>query len=132
MPEATDIRVGLIDSGVDISHPAFATQVPETSGCGGKPRPSAHGTAVASLFVGRTAGFHGGAPGARLHAVDIYCDVTGPGGRVRDIVMGLGELMAAQVRAKDVNNSQVVELITAGRSGDLGLQPQVAAEAGAA
>jgi D-xylose transport system ATP-binding protein len=40
--------------------------------------------------------------------------------------------MAAQVRAKDVNNSQVVELITAGRSGDLGLQPQVAAEAGAA
>ena len=34
--------------------------------------------------------------------------------------------MAAQVRAKDVNNTQVVELITAGRSGDLGLQPAVA------
>ena len=31
--------------------------------------------------------------------------------------------MAAQVRAKDVNNTQVVELITAGRSGDIGLQP---------
>ena len=40
--------------------------------------------------------------------------------------------MAAQVRAKDVNNTQVIELITAGRSGDLGLQPQAAAEAGAA
>ncbi len=40
--------------------------------------------------------------------------------------------MAAQVRAKDVNHGQVVELITAGRSGDLGLQPQVAAEAGVA
>ena len=38
--------------------------------------------------------------------------------------------MAAQVRAKDVNHSQVVELITAGRSGDLGLQPEVAAAAG--
>ena len=30
--------------------------------------------------------------------------------------------MAAQVRAKDVNNTQVIELITAGRSGDIGLQ----------
>ena len=32
--------------------------------------------------------------------------------------------MAAQVKAKDVTHSQVVELITAGRSGGLGLQPQ--------
>ena len=40
--------------------------------------------------------------------------------------------MAAQVRAKDVNNTQVIELITAGRSGNIGLQPQVAAEAGVA
>jgi D-xylose transport system ATP-binding protein len=39
--------------------------------------------------------------------------------------------MAAQVRAKDVNNTQVIELITAGRSGDLGLRPQEAAEVGA-
>jgi D-xylose transport system ATP-binding protein len=35
--------------------------------------------------------------------------------------------MAAQVQASDVNHGQVVELITAGRSGDLGLQPEVAA-----
>src|SRR3954453_16301630 len=40
--------------------------------------------------------------------------------------------MAAQVQAKDVSNTQVIELITAGRSGDMGLQPQVAAEAGIA
>ena len=39
--------------------------------------------------------------------------------------------MAAQVRAKDVNNTQVIELITAGRSGDLGLRPQDAAQVGA-
>ena len=31
--------------------------------------------------------------------------------------------MAAQVKSKDVTHSQVVELITAGRSGDLGLAP---------
>ena len=40
--------------------------------------------------------------------------------------------MAAQVRAKDVNNTQVIELITAGRSGELGLKPREAAEAGVA
>ena len=39
--------------------------------------------------------------------------------------------MAAQVRAKDVNNTQVIELITAGRSGELGLHPQAAVTAGA-
>ena len=35
--------------------------------------------------------------------------------------------MAAQVFAKDVTHGQVVELITAGRSGDMGLRPEVAA-----
>jgi D-xylose transport system ATP-binding protein len=35
--------------------------------------------------------------------------------------------MAAQVDAKDVSHGQVVELITAGRSGDMGLRPEVAA-----
>jgi D-xylose transport system ATP-binding protein len=35
-------------------------------------------------------------------------------------VLYLGR-MAAQVRRKDVTQTQVVELITAGRSGDLGL-----------
>jgi D-xylose transport system ATP-binding protein len=37
-------------------------------------------------------------------------------------VLYLGQLVA-QVRADSVTNSQVVELITAGRSGDLGLIP---------
>jgi D-xylose transport system ATP-binding protein len=35
--------------------------------------------------------------------------------------------MVAQVKASDVTNTQVVELITAGRSGDLGLHPELAA-----
>ncbi len=39
--------------------------------------------------------------------------------------MYLGQ-MAAQVKSKDVNHGQVVELITAGRSGSLGLQPEAA------
>jgi D-xylose transport system ATP-binding protein len=41
-------------------------------------------------------------------------------------VLYLGRL-AAEVKAKDVTNTQVVELITAGRSGDMGLKPAEAA-----
>ena len=40
--------------------------------------------------------------------------------------------MAAQVRAKDVNNTQVIELITAGRSGEPRARSPAAAEAGVA
>lgn len=98
MPDVVSLRVGLIDGGVDADHPAFATQRPQVSGCGGKPVPSAHGTAVASLFVGRSPEFHGAAPGAQLVAIDVYCGNTTPGGRVRDIVVALAELMTAEVR----------------------------------
>jgi D-xylose transport system ATP-binding protein len=44
----------------------------------------------------------------------------------RIAVLYLGRL-AAEVNAKDVTNSQVVELITSGRSGDIGLKPAEAA-----
>jgi D-xylose transport system ATP-binding protein len=40
--------------------------------------------------------------------------------------------LAAQVRAGEVNHGRVVELITSGRSGDLGLQPDIANVAGVA
>ena len=98
LPEAVDVRVGLIDGGVDADHPAFATRRPELVGCDGKPLASEHGTAVASLFVGRAPEFHGAAPGASLVAVDVYCDAAAPGGRVRDIVVGLSALASARVR----------------------------------
>jgi subtilisin family serine protease len=98
LPAAVDVRVGLIDGGVDVLHPAFATRPPQLSGCGGRPVAGAHGTAVASLLVGRAVEFRGAAPGAELFAVDVYCGGDSPGGRVRDIVLGLSELMAARVR----------------------------------
>lgn len=98
LPDAVNVRVGLIDGGVDATHPAFATRPLQLSGCGGKPVASAHGTAVASLLVGRAPEFRGAAPGAELFAVDVYCGGDSPGGRVRDIVMGLSQLMAARVR----------------------------------
>jgi Subtilase family len=98
LPEAVEIRVGLIDGGVDATHPVFATRPPQLSGCDGRPAVSEHGTAVASLFVGRSPEFQGAAPGAPLVAVDVYCDATVPGGRVRDIVLALATLMSANAR----------------------------------
>ncbi len=98
VPETVEIRVGLIDGGVDADHPVFATRRPEVLGCDGKPMVSEHGSAVASLFVGRSPELHGAAPGAQLVAIDVYCEDAAPGGRVRDIVLALGELMAANVR----------------------------------
>jgi subtilisin family serine protease len=98
LPAAVGVPVGLIDGGVDVNHSVFATRRPQVSGCGGRPVPSEHGTAVASLFVGRSPQFHGAAPGAPLVAVDVYCEAATPGGRVRDIVLALSELIAANVR----------------------------------
>jgi hypothetical protein len=97
-PDPVEIRVGLVDGGVDAEHSAFATRRPVLEGCDGKPVASEHGTAVASLFVGRAPEFHGAAPGAQLVAVDVYCGTAAPGGRVRDIVLALADLMAANVR----------------------------------
>jgi subtilisin family serine protease len=64
--------VGLIDSGVDQRHPALRGTQMQTHGCEA-PRPSDHGTAVASLLVGRFERFAGAAPSARLFAADVYC-----------------------------------------------------------
>lgn len=97
------IRVGLIDGGIDTSHPAFRHRPPVVSGCAGHSSPGAHGTAVASLFVGWTDRFSGAAPGAELLAVDVYCGAQSPGGRVRDIVAGLAELAEKNVRVINVS-----------------------------
>lgn len=98
-----DIRVGLIDGGVDAAHPVFHRRPPVVSGCGGVSQPSTHGTAVASLFVGWSEGFSGAAPGAQLLAIDVYCGGDSPGGRLRDVVAALGELAAAGVRVVNMS-----------------------------
>ncbi|MET0279818.1 MAG: S8 family serine peptidase [Steroidobacteraceae bacterium] len=91
--------LGMIDSGVDIHHPVFQGHAPEVLGCEGRVLPSEHGTAVASLLVGRDpAGFSGAAAGAALTAVDVYCGASEPGGRVRDIATALALLAQRPVR----------------------------------
>src|SRR5258708_21311076 len=66
------IRVGLIDSGVDVTHEVFSGITVQQHGCSSAV-PAEHGTAVASLMVGRASAFHGAAPGSTLYAVDVFC-----------------------------------------------------------
>lgn len=63
--------IGMIDGGV-ASHPALAGKPIEQNGFAGPPRPTGHGTAVASLLVGRQGPFRGAATGARLFVADVY------------------------------------------------------------
>jgi subtilisin family serine protease len=70
------VRVGLIDGGVQRSHPVFRDVSIHEHGCVGGNVPSAHGTAVASLLVGHAEHFSGAAVGAELYSADVYCGLA--------------------------------------------------------
>ena len=70
---STKAVLGLIDGGVDIAQPMLQGAVIHQDGCAGASVPSVHGTAVASLMIGRSTRFAGAVPGAVLYAADVYC-----------------------------------------------------------
>jgi hypothetical protein len=96
------VRIGLIDSGVDPGHGAFAGIALHQHGCGRAPVPAAHGTAVASLLVGRTSAFHGAAPGAALYAVDAFCGLA-TGGSVEAVAASFAWLIGERVAVINVS-----------------------------
>lgn len=69
MPAGKTIVV--IDGGV-AAHPSLAGATIVQQGFAGAARPTGHGTAVASLLVGREGPFRGAAAGARLYVADVY------------------------------------------------------------
>lgn len=69
---ASSARLGLIDTGIEATHPALVGSRVTQRGFAGPPRMGGHGLAVASLMVGRTANFTGAAPGASLFVADVY------------------------------------------------------------
>lgn len=77
-------RVGLIDSGVDATHEVFSSLGVHQHGCADQILPHEHGTAVASLMVGRAMSFHGAASGSELYAADVYCAL--PTGGAAEVV----------------------------------------------
>ncbi|KRC02932.1 S8 family serine peptidase [Duganella sp. Root198D2] len=91
-----DVRVGLVDSGIDDRHEVFENSRIVRWGCDGATHPAAHGTAVGALMIGKSERFRGAAPGAKLYAADIYCDQPS-GGSASQIVQALAWLAKEQV-----------------------------------
>jgi len=101
-PPVPGVKVGLIDGGVDTSHPVFQGAVIHQHGCNDKPVPSPHGTAVASLMIGRSQVFHGAAPGAELFAADVYCG-SGVGGAVDAVVDAISWIAREHVPVMNIS-----------------------------
>jgi hypothetical protein len=95
-------KVGLVDGGVDVTHPVFRNSIIHQHGCDGRSVRSAHGTAVASLLVGKSEPFNGAAPGAELFAADVYCGL-GTGGAVDAIVGGIAWIASQRVPVINVS-----------------------------
>jgi hypothetical protein len=95
--------IGMIDGGV-ASHPSLAGASVEQNGFAGSPRPTGHGTAVASLLVGNQGPFRGAASGARLFVADVYGG-NRAAGSASAIVRALGWL--ASHRPQVINISLV-------------------------
>ncbi len=98
------LQLGLIDSGVDVRHPALRRAGIRTHGCADGSHPAAHGTAVASLMVGEADAFRSALPRATLYAADVYCDAP-TGGSVEAIARELAWM--AQMHVAVVNISLV-------------------------
>ena len=95
-------RIGLIDSGVDATHEAFAGLAVQRFGCAGQAVPAAHGTAVASLLVARSAALQGAASGAGLYAADVFC-ARPQGGAVEEIAAAFAWLAQQPVPVINVS-----------------------------
>lgn len=98
---AAGVRIGLIDTGVDERHPSLAgLSIVQRGFAPGGVRPSAHGTATASLLAGR--GMRSAAPGAALLVADVYG--AGPtGGSAVAVAQGLGWLASSGVQVINVS-----------------------------
>lgn len=92
--ERARIRIGLLDAGIDASHPIFHDSTLHTWGCPDKPSPSPHGTAVASLLLRHAS--------AELYAADVYCGLP-TGGAVDAIVAAFAWLTSERVPVINVS-----------------------------
>jgi hypothetical protein len=95
-------RVGLIDAGIDGSHPVFRDALIHLWGCGNRMLPSPHGTAVASLLAGQSARFHGVLDKAELYAADVYCNAP-TGGAVDALAAAFAWLAEQRVAVINVS-----------------------------
>jgi subtilisin family serine protease len=97
-------RVGMIDGPVEKRHAALSAADIITARFAGKSDPpgSPHGTAIASLLVGKDHDFAGYLPGARLYAADVYGG-DGNGGTALDIARALNWMAANRIAVTNIS-----------------------------
>ena len=92
--------MGIIDGGV-AAHPTLRGPIRQQGFVQGAPRPSGHGTAIASLIAGQ-AGMRAAAPGAPLFVADIFGSDPA-GGNALALARALGWLASQRVRVVTVS-----------------------------
>ena len=72
--DTLDVRVGMIDSRVDVAHPALAQSRIETRSFArpGSEAPDFHGTAIASIIAANSPEYQGLAPRAQVFAASVF------------------------------------------------------------
>lgn len=72
--KSLDVRVGMIDSGVDVSHPALSKSRIQAKSFASPSAeaPDFHGTAIASMIVGNAEDYQGLVPNAELYAASVF------------------------------------------------------------
>ena len=100
--QAVRARLGLIDTGVEATHPALVGARISQRGFAGPPRLGAHGTAVASLMVGHSGAFTGADPGADLLVADIYGGQAA-GGSSTGLAQALAWMVEQGVRVVNIS-----------------------------
>jgi subtilisin family serine protease len=96
------VRIGLLDTGIDVTHPVFRDSLVHQWGCDNRTVPASHGTAVASLLIGHSEAFQGVRPDAELYAADVYCGRP-TGGAVDALVAAFGWLVQEKVPVINVS-----------------------------
>lgn len=104
------VRLGMIDSGVDLKHPALIGQKIEFKSFHNRKRrqgPSVHGTSIATILVGKSGGkgWGGLLPGAELKAANMF-EINKIGKKVGNVIALLKGLnWMAQEKVHVVNLS---------------------------
>jgi hypothetical protein len=104
------VRLGMIDSGVDLTHPALRGQQIEFQSFHNpqrRPGPANHGTAVAAILVGKpsSSGLGGLLPGAKLFAANMFefDDIGKKVGNVMGLLKGLDWMIQSRVHAVNMS-----------------------------
>lgn len=98
------VRIGMIDGPIEKHHPALSRADITTGQFAGKPDApgSRHGTAIASLLVGKDGSFSGYLPAGKLFAADVFGGATN-GGSAADIARALNWMAANKIAVTNIS-----------------------------